>query len=490
MKPTTILTRKIELIVMADTPEKKSEQWAYLRKLNKDVFKAYNMVMSNQYFNELFTERILKTDPELKDKRESLDEQVEKLTALMKDLKSNPEEKKKVEDARAKLYKQLAMLAKEAREKAVQFYLTSEQNTTYQLLGKEFPDMPSYVRSVLNMDVCGQFKNAIFDVKTGKQSLPTFREGVPIPFDKKSMRFYSEVNAEGDTELGINWLNDIKFMLRFGKDKSNNRSIIEKVMSTEASVKYDYSNSKIKIDGKKIYLLLAVSIPNTENAIDPKIVVGVNLGIVVPAYCALNIGKDRLAIGDISDFFRVRVQMQARRRRLQKQLKQTRGGRGRDKKLKALNHIGQCEANFRNSYNHMLARNIVNFAIKNRAATIVMELLEGYGKEVPDSIILRNWSYFDLHQKVEYKAKMAGIAVLYNDPYQISHICNACGVYNADNLKDRDTFICQNPECKQHNKKAFSDYNAALNNATRFTPVTKKEECKFYKLRLEEKESI
>lgn len=485
---TTILTRKIELVVMAATAEEKTAQWTWLRQLNKDVFKAYNLVMNNQYFNELFTERILKTDPELMDKRESLDTQIEKLTKLMKELKANHEEKKKAEDARAKLYKQMNMLTKEAREKAVQFYLTSEQNTTYQLLGKKFPDMPSYVRSVLNMDVCQQFKNAIFDVTNGKQTLPTFREGVPIPFDKKAMRFYSETNAEGEVELGMHWVNDIKFMFRFGNDRSNNRSIIEKVMSNDASVKYDCSNSKIKIDGKKIYLFLAVAIPDSDNAPNPEIVVGVNLGVVVPAYCSLNIGKDRLAIGDINDFFRLRVQMQARRKRLQKQLKATRGGRGREKKLKALERIGQCEANFRNSYNHMISSNIVKFAKKHGAGTIVMELLEGYGKDVPDSIILRNWSFFDLHQKIEYKAKRESIQVIYNDPYHISKICSVCRTFDENNLKDRDTFICQNPECKEHGKKVFSDYNASRNNALHFTPVTKKEDCQFYKLKLEEKE--
>jgi putative transposase len=73
-------------------------------------------------------------------------------------------------------------------------------------------------------------------------------------------------------------------------------------------------------------------------------VVGVDLGLKIPAYCALNDDKHpRLAIGDINDFLKVRTSLQRQYRNLQRALKSSQGGKRRDKKLKALDRFRKKE---------------------------------------------------------------------------------------------------------------------------------------------------
>ena len=107
-----------------------------------------------------------------------------------------------------------------------------------------------------------------------------------------------------------------------------------------------------------------------------------------------------------------------------------------------------------------------------------MERLAGFGRdgngEVKDDrkFLLRNWSYFELQQLIEYKALAAGIEVRYVDPYHTSQICSFCGHYEPDQRSDQPHFICKNPECEKGKGKKLkdgsyeginADWNAARN---------------------------
>lgn len=493
-----VITNNIELRVVGDAEEKK-RVWQFLRDMNHITYKAYNLVISNQYFNAIFTDRIRKTDEELAHRDEKLEKEIAELSKEIKETKDK-DEKEKLKEKKNKLHKAQNALTKEARAKAEQMYACSEENSTYQLLAKTFTDMPSAIRACINQDAVKCFRNDIFDVRQGKKSIRTYKKGTPIPFQKTSMRFF----VSDDKEIGMNWLNNSTFMLMFGRDNSNYREIVELAMAGQ----YKYCDSKIIIEDKKIFLKFCVDKPENIENLDKKLAVGVNLGIVVPAYCALSEGHARQSIGTMEDLFHMRIQMQQRRRRLQKRLKMVSGGAGRDKKLKALNTVTEKERNFVRTYNHMISSNIIKFALKNNAGVIKMELLEGYGKDSKGELIkvecksepgkkvhddysktiLRNWSYFELHSMVEYKAKKYGIEVAYTDPYRISQTCNCCGKYHEDNLETRDDFVCKNEECKNYKKKVFSDYNAALNNAQSLRIVTKKEDCIINKKKEEEED--
>ena len=73
---------------------------------------------------------------------------------------------------------------------------------------------------------------------------------------------------------------------------------------------------------------------------------GIDLGINVPLYGAINDKKDRIALGDRDSFLNQRLKFQKRKRQLQRDLKLTKGGKGRGKKLKALESLSTKERNF------------------------------------------------------------------------------------------------------------------------------------------------
>ena len=89
-----------------------------------------------------------------------------------------------------------------------------------------------------------------------------------------------------------------------------------------------------------------------------------------------------------------------------------------------------------------------------------MEDLSGFSEEQSESL-LRNWSYYDLQQKVKYKADEVGIEVIFVNPKYTSKRCSKCGNIHLEN---RD---CKNNqskfECKMCGYKENADINASKN---------------------------
>jgi putative transposase len=463
-----IITRKIELRVIGDE-DKKTANWKYLRELENVVYKSANLIVSNQYFNRFFSERIVLTDEELSDGRKKLEKEIEGLKEKLKNV-TDEKEIEKIKREKDKKWKSINSLTKEAREKAVEFYTTSEQNTTYRMIVKMFPDLSSYVAASLNHMINKYFNNEIFDVQNGKRALRTYRKGMPIPFEKKSLRFEKVEN-----DYILHWINKIDFAVNFGRDRSNNKIILERILNNS----YSYGDSSIQIKNKKIFLLLVVKMPDEEKPkLNKNLCVGVDLGINIPAYCALSEGHPRLPIGSREDFLKIRTHMQSRRKRLQKALALVKGGKGRGKKLKGMEILKTKERNFVRTYNHNVSSKIVKFALDNFAGVIKLELLEGFSEDEKNNFILRNWSYYELQSMLEYKAKREGIEIKYIDPYHTSQTCAVCGHYEQGQRTEQEKFVCKNPDCKNSDN---ADYNASLNIAKSDKYVEKKEDCMYFK---------
>ena len=80
-----------------------------------------------------------------------------------------------------------------------------------------------------------------------------------------------------------------------------------------------------------------MKIPKIPTELDENTVVGVDLGIAIPAVCGLNNNEYiKQSIGSKEDFLRIRTQLQSERKRIQSNLKLSKGGHGRKKKLKHL----------------------------------------------------------------------------------------------------------------------------------------------------------
>lgn len=313
-------------------------------------------------------------------------------------------------------------------------------------------------------------------VKSGERALSTYKKGMGIPFSIKSesgLRLF--VKEEG---IYLKWFKGILFKLEFGKDSSNNRCIVERLIESYKQQKkkgedYVANNSSIKLIKKgndkstRIFLLLSIDIPAKKQVLDKDVVLGVDLGIKCPLYLAINKNDNfKMQIGDIEHFHNQRTMFQKRFKSLQK-LMCTQGGHGRKKKLEPLEKLKEKERNWVHTQNHVYSREVIKQALKQNAGIIHMESLKDFGKGkegyVKDEYkyLLRYWSYYELQSMIEYKAKLEGIEVKYIDPAYTSQTCSYCG--ERGERKKQEEFVCTNPQCKRRGEKINADFNAARN---------------------------
>lgn len=250
------------------------------------------------------------------------------------------------------------------------------------------------------------------------------------------------INASGNKRL-TNILNNIMLgNYKFGDSK------LKRVKSTKAGFKYDY------------YFLLSYSKPAKESTgLDKEKVLGVDLGIVVPAYCAVNYcDYKRKPIGD-SNIIRQNKIQENINRKIQKSIKYNlRDGKGRKYKLDGYDGNSNKIANRNSTYNFNIAKEVVDNAIKYECGTINMEDLSGIHASRPEDRFLKSWTYYDLQQKIENKANENGITVRYINPYHTSQTCSKCGHYETGQRESQSIF-----NCKSCGYTVNADFNAARN---------------------------
>ena len=320
--------------------------------------------------------------------------------------------------------------------------------------------IPSDILNTLKQDVFKHYNSSKKEQQQGERTLTTYKKGMPIPFvlDK------SHSLTLNNEDYFLPWFNGSRFKLNFGRDRSNNRAIVDNCIKTG---KYKLGTAaKIQIKERKLFLLITVDIPNDVRTPIKGKVMGVDLGVVHPAYVAVNDGPERSLIGNGDAFQKQRDTFRRRFRELQRsQLAQS--GHGRKHKTKATEILRGKEKNWVETENHRLSREIVNLAIRWNVETIQMENLKGFGRTSEGEVekthkrLLGRWSYFELQKKIEYKASMAGIKVKYVQPAYTSQTCHICG--QRGDRTERDTFICTNPGCECYNKAQDADMNAAIN---------------------------
>lgn len=397
-----IITRKIEVFVSETDPQKRKEYYKILRDW------AYN---SRNYANDIMS--LLQSTYFL--------ENVNKVTS--------PENHKPLSE----------------------FLETSKRNLGYKVFANKYKDtLPSSYRTCINSYVFSNFGNTIKDVLKGDASIISYKKDFPLLFMSKSIR-----NIKIDEQDISFEFFSIPFKFKFGRDKSNNRDIVNKIITGQ----YQMSDSSFKFVDNKLFMFLVVKIPNNNKNLDPNNALGVDLGIVTPAYVSVNTNKHfRQGIGNVESFLHTRLAIQKQRRNISKNLKYTNGGKGRNKKIQKLDSLGTKERNFAKTMNHTISKEIINAAIKNNCGTINIEDLSGIGKNEKNSFILRNWSYYELQSMIKYKAKQVGITVNLINPKYSSQRCSKCGHIHEDNRITQSNFNCQNCGFEDN-----ADYNASKN---------------------------
>jgi putative transposase len=180
----------------------------------------------------------------------------------------------------------------------------------------------------------------------------------------------------------------------------------------------------------KWYAQVSLSIPVTEKKNEK--VMGVDLGLKVPAVAVTSNGKTRF-FGNGRQNKYIRRKYQQRRRKL-----------GKLKKLSAIRKMNHKEQRIMKDINHKISRQIVNMAIKEDVSVIKLENLTNIRQTARTSRKnekhLHTWSFYQLSKFIEYKAALAGISVVYVDPKYTSQHCPQCGTKNK--ARDRK-YVCR-----------------------------------------------
>lgn len=393
----SITVRKLKLIIVNDNEEERKAQYKFIRDAQYSQYQALNLAMGYLMTGYLAYNRDVKC---------------EEFKAWQKELKNS--------------------------------------NTIFK--GIEFGkgiDTLSAVTQKVKKDFSTSLKNGL---AKGERTSTNYKRTFPLMTRGRNLKFY----AEGD-DIYIKWVNKITFKVVFNARKENTMELqhtLHKIINEE----YKLSQSSLEFDrNNNLILNLTIDMPFNEcdNLINNR-VLGVDLGIKVPALVCLNDDTyKRQSIGSYEDFFKVRQQFKSRREKLQRQLKMTKGGKGRKQKLKALNSFKEKERNYAKTYNHNISKRIIEFAKEHKCGQINIEHLTG---ENFDSKVLGSWSYYELQQMITYKAERVGITVKKVDPAYTSQTCSVCGHIDKENRQTQEKF-----KCTMCGFELNADHNAAIN---------------------------
>lgn len=299
-------------------------------------------------------------------------------------------------------------------------------------------------------------------VYVGERSVPSFKRTTPIMLNRNNISIYRDSNGY-IAKLGLVSMNKLKEMNRkpggfplviIAKDASS-KTILNRIISGE----YSIGGSKIIYNKKnrKWFLLLTYSFKQKETGLSPEKVMGIDLGIVNPVCMAFNDSLARYYIegGEIEAF---RKRIESRRIQMLRQGKycgKGRRGHGKNARIKPIEKLSDRANDFKDTTNHKYSRFIIDMALKHNCGIIQMEDLSGISS---NSFFLKNWTYFDLQTKIEYKAKEVGIKVVKTNPQYTSQRCSECGYIDEENRKKQSEFKCLKCGYTEN-----ADYNAARN---------------------------
>lgn len=268
-------------------------------------------------------------------------------------------------------------------------------------------------------------------------------------------------NKEGLKKYG--YKGGHKFEFQIDKIDNNKKATINKLVNGE----YKQGSAQLSISKKgKIELIISFGFEKEiENPLNPNKILGIDLGIV---NTATMIAYDtelekydyfswKTNVIDGAELIKFRQKYYNLRREMSiasKYVGEGRVGHGYKTKMKPVDKVRDKVSNFADTINHKYSKYIVDFAVKNGCGVIQMEDLSGSTANTNEKF-LKDWSYYDLQNKIIYKARAYGIkAGVYKNksgkvietyminPRYTSKRCSKCGNIHEDN---RD---CKNNQAK------------------------------------------
>jgi len=199
------------------------------------------------------------------------------------------------------------------------------------------------------------------------------------------------------------------------------------------------------------YLVAVCEIPETPLNEHPAGWLGVDLGVVNIATTSTGY---RAAGRGLNGHRKRQLEL---RRKLQ-----AKGTQSAKRRLKRRRHKERRHAA---NINHIISKRIVTEA-ERTSSGIALEDLGGIRQRVrlrkPQRVALHSWAFHQLGTFLEYKARRAGVPLVYVDPAYTSQICADCGHLDRLNRVDQATFICRACGVVAH-----ADGNASRNIAAR-----------------------
>ncbi len=290
---------------------------------------------------------------------------------------------------------------------------TSRDNTTYQVLSKAFKgEAPMGMLSGLNTVVTKTYKKEGGDVRYGKRSLRTYRGNIPMPIRSADISNMTKIE-DGNYTFSVY---GVSFKTYFGKDLSGNESIMDRAVAGE----YKLCDSSLQLEKHgnkwKMFYLAVFSFEKQELAFTKDATAVCELSINYPII--IREKKDKFfSIGAKEEYLYQRQAIKGALSRLQAACKYNKGGKGRSKKLVAIERFKEKEKDYIQGKMHLYSRLLVDYCIKRKIGKIV---LSNYKEAEEDSheqteegkFLLANWSYFNLADKITYKAGKVGIEVV------------------------------------------------------------------------------
>lgn len=309
----------------------------------------------------------------------------------------------------------------------------------------------------------------------GNVTLSQFKRDIPVIVHNKAYSIIDtpkglgiEVgffNKEKQKELGVK---RVKFL--FSKVDGSSKAILTRLMDKS----YKQGTIQISYNKRKKKWMFTISYTfniKQEKELNENLTMGIDLGITNVATMSIFDAareeykpiywKERIIDG--TELIHYRQKIEARRKSLSiasKWASDTAIGHGYKRKMQKANSVGDKYNRFKETYNHKVSRYIVDLAYKYGVKTIQMEDLSGFSDYQTESL-LKNWSYYDLQNKVKYKAEEKGIKVILINPRYTSKRCSKCGNIHSENRdikKDQSKF-----ECITCGYKENADINASKN---------------------------
>lgn len=209
--------------------------------------------------------------------------------------------------------------------------------------------------------------------------------------------------------------------------------------------------SDLLCQGGRWYLLVTCEIEEAAPEVHPAGFVGVDLGIVNIATTSTGKRHSGRRVN--------RARERDRNLRAKLQRKNTKSARRRAKK-----HAGK-EARRARDINHKISKCIVAEA-QRTGRGIALEDLGGIRERArlrkPQRTALHSWSFHQLGAFIAYKAKKAGVPLVYVDAAHTSRECSRCHHIERANRPSQAVFTCRSCGFAEH-----ADRNASRNIATR-----------------------